>query len=978
MMDSDIWWHLRGGQWILEHHRVPHLDPFTFGSADKVWIDIHWSYQVVLALTYQAGGMGAVVLLGATLGAVAVMLSLTVRRGNWPMPVVIICWMPALVLLGFRLDPRPEMFSLVYFACFLAVLLQVDERPRLAWLLPPVQVLWVNVQGLFILGPVLIGICITARGAALAMRRLRGESVWDDQEKRWWRHVGGATSMVLAACLMNPYGLEAILFPFELFPKIADPNNLYKQSIDELKSPRDYLTAWYVAAPVARAHWPFAAFHFLLLVLPISFLVPALWRAWRDISLMPQTTLAARPEMRVRAWAAGVVGMVGVTAAYALAPFGSGWSAVIADYIPHVIAVGSVLATLKLPRLFRPVAALLLAGGMAQAMWMIWVRSTLLRGQNGLLAGTDYSGALLLPLILLGLCALAMAVWWNGGLFRMLLTCAFIYLGLQAIQNSSRFAIVAGAILTANFGEWASQLVHTSKPGTSRAAKWIPRALLGLALSLWITALVADGYHACTGEPRHFGFREQPLEFAHEATIFAAQPELPKRALVYDLGQTGVYDFHNAPQRKVFMDGRLEMPDYQTFKTYILIQQQLQQRDVRSEQALTMMGNPLLLMNHRNNFGAEAFLLTLPAWRCIYYDAVAAVFIHRDSGVPEKQFPSVEFSSRHFAHAGGASIPDVPGAAAAEAEALFNLVTTLPKKWDQAWKWRIPALLLALDRSRLALTDNPSRANTWHVLGSSYWYLNPDLSGPWRGPEAEWKPEETIYWAQTTYCLRRALECEPRHRFAWRTLYQSFAARSMVDAQAACGEIWLRFDPHAGATSESEVADVNKAVRAIPAAVAIPGRLPVIIAQLLNDYRPAEAARILDAADREFVSNWTWEYSDLAAGLYMHLGRPADARLLWERARACPSGALRSCRVAATFWAEGELDAASRLFRQAAHADPRLPEAWWGLAMVRAQAGDAGTVREACREALRLPLNERMRNDLESLLKIVNPPVPTS
>ena len=53
MGDSDIWWHLRGGQWILERGQVPRLDPFTFGSADKLWVDVHWSYEVLLALVYR-------------------------------------------------------------------------------------------------------------------------------------------------------------------------------------------------------------------------------------------------------------------------------------------------------------------------------------------------------------------------------------------------------------------------------------------------------------------------------------------------------------------------------------------------------------------------------------------------------------------------------------------------------------------------------------------------------------------------------------------------------------------------------------------------------------------------------------------------------------------------------------------------------------------------------------------------------------
>jgi hypothetical protein len=45
MLDTDVWWHLRGGEWILQHGMVPDLDPFSFGSADQRWIDLHWLSQ---------------------------------------------------------------------------------------------------------------------------------------------------------------------------------------------------------------------------------------------------------------------------------------------------------------------------------------------------------------------------------------------------------------------------------------------------------------------------------------------------------------------------------------------------------------------------------------------------------------------------------------------------------------------------------------------------------------------------------------------------------------------------------------------------------------------------------------------------------------------------------------------------------------------------------------------------------------------
>jgi hypothetical protein len=63
---------------------VPGLDPFTFGSADQAWINIHWSYEVVLALLYRAGGVGALVLLGATFGCGAFLAVLSARRRDWP------------------------------------------------------------------------------------------------------------------------------------------------------------------------------------------------------------------------------------------------------------------------------------------------------------------------------------------------------------------------------------------------------------------------------------------------------------------------------------------------------------------------------------------------------------------------------------------------------------------------------------------------------------------------------------------------------------------------------------------------------------------------------------------------------------------------------------------------------------------------------------------------------------------------------
>jgi hypothetical protein len=45
LFDPDIWWHVKAGEWILEHGRVPRLDIFTYSSEGRPWIDLHWGFR---------------------------------------------------------------------------------------------------------------------------------------------------------------------------------------------------------------------------------------------------------------------------------------------------------------------------------------------------------------------------------------------------------------------------------------------------------------------------------------------------------------------------------------------------------------------------------------------------------------------------------------------------------------------------------------------------------------------------------------------------------------------------------------------------------------------------------------------------------------------------------------------------------------------------------------------------------------------
>jgi hypothetical protein len=48
--DTDTWWHLRSGQYILENGSVPTTDPFSHTKAGQPWIDHGWLNSLFCAL----------------------------------------------------------------------------------------------------------------------------------------------------------------------------------------------------------------------------------------------------------------------------------------------------------------------------------------------------------------------------------------------------------------------------------------------------------------------------------------------------------------------------------------------------------------------------------------------------------------------------------------------------------------------------------------------------------------------------------------------------------------------------------------------------------------------------------------------------------------------------------------------------------------------------------------------------------------
>ena len=64
VMDPDIWWHLRVGQWVVDNDTVPITDPFSSYGLDRPWIAYSWFYEVLVFRLYSLFGLAGIVAFG--------------------------------------------------------------------------------------------------------------------------------------------------------------------------------------------------------------------------------------------------------------------------------------------------------------------------------------------------------------------------------------------------------------------------------------------------------------------------------------------------------------------------------------------------------------------------------------------------------------------------------------------------------------------------------------------------------------------------------------------------------------------------------------------------------------------------------------------------------------------------------------------------------------------------------------------------
>ncbi len=202
--DSDTYWHIRAGEWMLAHHEVLRADVFSYTAQNAPWHTQEWLAEIIMALAWRAGWSGIHLLFACAAGLTAGAVGHYVRSRVDFLPALLAVVM-GLACVTTSLLARPHQLALPLLAVWtagLAAAREENEAPR--WWLILLMPLWANLHGSFVFG--------LALAAALGV-----EAAVDSQDHgkaavEWAIFVAAAA----ASCLITPFGVDGLLFPLHL------------------------------------------------------------------------------------------------------------------------------------------------------------------------------------------------------------------------------------------------------------------------------------------------------------------------------------------------------------------------------------------------------------------------------------------------------------------------------------------------------------------------------------------------------------------------------------------------------------------------------------------------------------------------------------------------------------------------------------------------------------------------------------------
>lgn len=213
---QDLGRHFLLGEIILKTHSVPLTNLFSYTYPDFPFINLHWLSEVVFYLIFIISGFNGLLIVSTLIVLISFYLVFSKSIKTTPLLPLTIGSILYLRVLFERTDIRPEIFSFLFLSLFISILYSYRKKyTRLIFVLPLIELLWVNMHIYFIVGIAILGLFLID---SILMRLKRGELM------KFSKILSTTSAPLLSvlilsilATLINPSGINGALYPFHVF-----------------------------------------------------------------------------------------------------------------------------------------------------------------------------------------------------------------------------------------------------------------------------------------------------------------------------------------------------------------------------------------------------------------------------------------------------------------------------------------------------------------------------------------------------------------------------------------------------------------------------------------------------------------------------------------------------------------------------------------------------------------------------------------
>src|SRR5262249_39320126 len=216
---GDLGRHLKNGQLFIENGFIPKINLYSYAYPDYPVINHHWGTGVVFYAIERLGGFTglSVAFIVVSMLTFWIFINLATKYSSFAIasPIAVIV-LPILIP---RPEARPELFSYLFSGLFLQLLWGYKYgRLGFRWLfiLPILEIFWVNLHIYFFIGVVLIAVYLLESVVSFLTKK----------KPQIREQVAGLTVVLLLTILaawLNPAGISGAIYPFFILNEYGVP-----------------------------------------------------------------------------------------------------------------------------------------------------------------------------------------------------------------------------------------------------------------------------------------------------------------------------------------------------------------------------------------------------------------------------------------------------------------------------------------------------------------------------------------------------------------------------------------------------------------------------------------------------------------------------------------------------------------------------------------------------------------------------------